>query len=359
MSIEQLFNRAREENVLNSVLFELTYGCNLDCTFCYNDLSMTGRRVSLEQYKATLDELADMAVLYLAFSGGEPLMYKHFFELGAYAREKGFVIKVKSNGVPLNQRNAERLKAEVDPFIVDLSLHGANPQTHDRLTQVPGSFERLLRNIAFLQSLDIRLKLNAPLTRWNEGEVADMFALADSIGVPLEFDPEISPRDDGDMTPLEIAPSRKGIENMVRLSLQRSRLARDPDRIPVRLKPEIKPDPKLDRKKHKVCGAGSTNLTIDPFGNVYPCVQFRRSVGNIHEQTIREIWTGSGELKNVRDLASRALEIAREKGFKQFCMGLNELRTGNALETHESKLKINRIYERINWELREEDQDVA
>ncbi|MDX1461081.1 MAG: radical SAM protein, partial [Xanthomonadales bacterium] len=145
MSIQRLFDRSREANVLNSVLLELTYGCNLDCSFCYNDLAQTGRRLSQRQYLELLDELAGMGVLSLALSGGEPLLYPGFFELGHRARALGFVIKVKSNGLPLNRRNAERLRAEVDPFVVDISVHGAKPETHDRLTRVPGSFERLMR----------------------------------------------------------------------------------------------------------------------------------------------------------------------------------------------------------------------
>ena len=314
MSVERLLNRAREENVLNSVLLELTYACNLDCSFCYNDLNLRGRRLSLADYKTILDDLAAMRLLHLTLSGGEPLVYRHFFELGAYARERGFVIKVKSNGVPLNRRNAARLKAEVDPFLVEMSIHGARAETHDKLTQVPGSFERLLRNIATLQAAGLRLRLNSTLTRWNEGEVEEMFALCDGMGVSLQFDPEVTPRDDGDLSPLDIAPSAAGIAHMVRVSLRRGRAAAQAERVPIRLKPAVDKDLKLDPKKHKVCGAGSTNLIIDPFGNVYPCVQFRRKVGNVHDQSIPEIWTRSVALAEVRDLAGRALQVARKEG---------------------------------------------
>ena len=351
MSFERLLNRARDENALNSVLLELTYSCNLDCTFCYNDLNLRGRRVSLDMYKTLLDDLAEMGVMSLTLSGGEPLMYQHFFELGAYAREKGFVIKVKSNGIPLNLRNSKRLKAEVDPFIVETSLHGARPESHDRLTQVPGSFERLVKNIEILKDQGLRVKVNSTLTRWNEGEIAEMFALADAMEFQLQFDPEVTPKDDGDLSPLEISPSKAGIESMVLLSMQRSRAAQLDERIPITLKPETGPVQNRGSKKQKVCGAGSTNLVIDPFGSVFPCVQFRRDVGNIHDQSVIEIWNGSSELKDVRDLAGRALEVALGKGLKQFCMGVNELRTGDPLKPPESKLQIDQIYQRIHWEL--------
>lgn len=359
MSVKQLLNRAREENVLNSVLLELTYSCNLDCTFCYNDLNLRGRRLSLADYRRLLDDLAAMQVMHLILSGGEPLLYRHFFELGAYARERGFVIKVKSNGVPLQRRNAERLKAEVDPFIVEMSIHGAGPDTHDRLTQVPGSFERLLRNIEDLKDVGLRLTLNSTLTRWNEGEVGEMIALCDRLGVRLQFNPEVTPRDDGDLSPLEIAPSAAGIENMVRVSLARARGSEQPGRLPIRLKPSEKDADRLDPKKQKVCGAGSTGLTIDPFGNVYPCVQFRRKAGNVHEQPIHDIWANSAVLADVRDLAGQALLVARKRGLKQFCMGVNELRMGDPLTPPPSKLEIDRIFQRVHWEEGAGGQDAA
>lgn len=359
MSVSRLFKRSRDENILNSVLLELTYSCNLHCTFCYNDLNLRGRRVQLDGYKTLLDDLADMGVMSLTLSGGEPLMYQHFFELGAYAREKGFVIKVKSNGIPLNIRNAQRLREEVDPYVVETSMHGARAESHDRLTQVPGSFERLLKNIEILKNQGLRVKVNSTLTRWNEGEVKDMFALADSMGFPLQFDPEVTPKDDGDLSPLEISPSKEGIKNMVRVSMQRGREAGAGDVLPIVLKPDNRPPLNPNQTKQKVCGAGSTNVIVDPFGSVYPCVQFRRAVGNIHDHSITDIWENSSELKSVRDLAERAQEVAVEGGLKQFCMGVNELSTGDPLQSPASKLKIDEIYQRVHWELQQEDPEVA
>ncbi len=51
MSYSNTIARAWTENRLMSVLLELTYACNLDCTFCYNDLTIGGQRLSLKQYR--------------------------------------------------------------------------------------------------------------------------------------------------------------------------------------------------------------------------------------------------------------------------------------------------------------------
>ena len=132
MSLANLTPRIWEENVLFTVLVELTYKCNLDCFFCYNDRSIQGTPLSTGQYFRLMEDLRDMQVLNLVLSGGEPLAHPDFFKIGAKARELGFVVRIKSNGHALTQRLASRLKREVDPFGIDISLHGASAESRAR-----------------------------------------------------------------------------------------------------------------------------------------------------------------------------------------------------------------------------------
>src|SRR4051812_49806679 len=243
-----------------------------------------------------------MEVMNLTLSGGEPLAHPDFLALGARARELGFVVRVKSNGHALRGELARRVRDEVDPFLIEVSLHGATAAVHDRQTRVPGSFDRLLANLRELRDLGVRVKLNSTLTLWNEGEVEGMFALADSLGLPLQVDPEVTPRDDGGREPLAISPSRAGVARMFALQAARSRSSAG-EALAVAKGGD---DGTLPAAVEKHCGAGSAGVAVDPYGNVYPCVQWRRPVGNLHQQSIREIWTGSAGLREVRDLTTRA-----------------------------------------------------
>ncbi|NNE20270.1 MAG: radical SAM protein, partial [Myxococcales bacterium] len=210
MSYSNTIRRAWTENRLMSVLLELTYACNLDCTFCYNDLARVGQPLSLDQYRQLLDDLAELGLLNLTLSGGEPLAHPRFFDIARHARSLGFVIRLKTNGHAVRHAMAERIRNEVDPFIIEVSVHGASPETHDRQTRVAGSFERLVANIRTMKSLGLRVKANSVLTRWNEHEVEGMLALYDELGVLFQIDPEVKPRDDGDLEPLAIQASEKG-----------------------------------------------------------------------------------------------------------------------------------------------------
>jgi MoaA/NifB/PqqE/SkfB family radical SAM enzyme len=177
MSYSDTVKRTWNDNRLMSVLLELTYACNLDCAFCYNDLSLGGQRLSLAQYRELLDDLASLGVLNLSLTGGEPLAHPRFFEIAGHARNLGFVIRLKTNGHAVKGAVARRVRDEVDPFLVEVSLHGASAETHDRQTRVAGSFERLVGNIREMKSLGLRVKANSVLTRWNEHEIENLLAL--------------------------------------------------------------------------------------------------------------------------------------------------------------------------------------
>ena len=139
-------------------MLELTYRCNLDCFYCYNDRESGGRPLAIDDYCRLLDELVPLGTMTLSLTGGEPLAYPRFFELGNAAKEKGFVVRIKSNAHALHYETAVRLKKEVDPFLVEVSLHGATARTHERQTRVSGSFAKLMKNLQAMKDVGLRVQ---------------------------------------------------------------------------------------------------------------------------------------------------------------------------------------------------------
>ena len=339
MGFGEIILRGWRKNLLSSVLVELTYRCNLKCFFCYNDVEREGVSLSTEQYLSFFEDLREMEVLSLTFSGGEPLAHPDFLVLGKRARELGFVVRIKSNGHALQGTLARRIKEEIDPFIVDLSLHGSRAETHDRQTMIPGSFDRLLKNISELQELGFRLKLNATMTRWNYEEVEAMYEIADGLGVVLAVSPNVVPRDDGDKEPLSIQAPREAKFALFKLLAKRARVQGYDDEASVQV-PRLADDGMGPAPVEKNCGAGSSHVTVDPYGDVLPCVQWRRPVGNLHENSIQEIWAHSTGLDEVRGLTVDALQTTNSSGPRRellgFCPGQAELETGSPLEIYPS-----------------------
>ena len=108
-SFASVLRRAWNENALFAVLVELTYRCNLDCFFCYNDLALAGTPMTTPEWVKLFEDLSEMQVLNLTLSGGEPLAHPDFFLLGRKTHDLGFVVRVKSNGHALGGTLARRL----------------------------------------------------------------------------------------------------------------------------------------------------------------------------------------------------------------------------------------------------------
>ena len=345
MSFGRLVNRVWRENMLFSVLLELTYHCNLDCFFCYNDVGQDGRALSERQYLDLLEDLARLQVLNLTLSGGEPLAHPSFFSIGARARELGFLVRVKTNGHALGKHLASRLQREVDPFVIDISLHGARAHTHDRQTRITGSFDRLMQHLKLMTERGMRIKLNAILTAWNEDELEGMYALADGLNIPLTMDPTVTPCDNGDTSPYRIRPSISAIRRLCELQAQR-----EPERFVPVSEPSVETQRAGSAQENcdgidglgadKHCGAGASALAIDPFGNVFPCVQWRRPLGNIHRQSVSQLWKNAGVVQPVRELGPKIRVLIQGLGaaapHAAFCPGLAELETGSPMSLYRS-----------------------
>jgi mycofactocin biosynthetic radical S-adenosylmethionine protein MftC len=334
VTFSDILGRCWENNTLFSVLLELTHRCNLRCFFCYIDPARAGESLSLGRYHMLLEELAAMQVMNLTLSGGEPLLQPHFWEIGRRARELGFVVRLKSNGHMLRGDVVPRIKAEIDPFSIEVSLHGARAATHDAQTRIPGSFRRLMENLGQMKDGGLRVKLNSVLTRWNENEVEEMCALADDLEMPIQFDPQITPRDDGEASLQSITATDTGLRNLLRIQVGRG----------LKLKPRdhsagLPPPP-----SNKHCGAGSSTLTVDPYGNVYPCVSLRRKVGNLHDRTVSQIWSENPELETIRDLMVQAGRVVDNLGpfgcTMSFCPGHAYVTSGDATRPYPAALRV-------------------
>jgi MoaA/NifB/PqqE/SkfB family radical SAM enzyme len=308
-----------------AALFELTFVCNHACTFCYN--SPTGQKeMSTAEVMDALRKLADFNILYLTFTGGEPLVRRDFFEIAKAARELGFALRIYTNGFLIDEAMAKRIKEIANPIEVEISIHGARPETHEKLTCVPGSLGKVLDAARNLRALGVRVILKCPITRDNQEEVLDLYNLAQGLGVNIIFDPVITPRDDGDRDPLSLMATDDFLK----------KYWSDDAYAGARKQPV--PVPRNDAPGEAVCGTGRSALAIDPYGNIYPCVQWRRKAGNIKElASLKEMWHTSPVLIEVRKSAVEMADKLREQhheggagGFCNFCLGVADLQTGDA-----------------------------
>ena len=90
------------------VVWNITSQCNLKCRHCYIEATEAAKagEMTTADGMAFIDDLAEMKVPVLMFSGGEPLVRPDLFELAAYAVEKGLRIVLSTNGTLIDDFTA-------------------------------------------------------------------------------------------------------------------------------------------------------------------------------------------------------------------------------------------------------------
>ena len=118
-----------------ALLAELTYACPLHCPYCSNPLALDEYRDELttEEWQRVLAEAAELGVLQLHLSGGEPMQRHDIVELVQCANQLGLYTNLITSGLGFSTRRAERLRdAGLDHVQVSIQADEAGPVRPDR-----------------------------------------------------------------------------------------------------------------------------------------------------------------------------------------------------------------------------------
>ena len=249
---------------------ELTYRCNLDCIHCYcKDLKDNSEELDTSQWKKVLDEIKQEGCLYLTFTGGEPLVREDFLELYSYAKENCFIITIFTNGLALNGRILSHL-ARFRPFSIELTLNGIKKETYESITQIKGSFSRVMENIKKIKEKRLPLVLKSNCLKQNKDEIAKIKAFADSFlgkkkaRFHFKYGPMIYPRLNRDKAPTNF---RLSFDEMLELKKKDLDIWQEYVRS---LNADF-PDLKRDKSFLYSCTAWMKQFFINPYGRLKFC----------------------------------------------------------------------------------------
>src|SRR6516225_7365945 len=109
--LEQQRSKAETFGIPLAVLAELTHRCPLQCPYCSNPLQLDRASMELttEEWKKVLSELAELGVLQIHFSGGEPAARKDLVELVKHANDVGLYTNLITSAVLLTREKLAEL----------------------------------------------------------------------------------------------------------------------------------------------------------------------------------------------------------------------------------------------------------
>lgn len=287
---QALHSRIVAGRVPVSATIEVTRRCPLTCQHCYNNLPMGDRKAQLEELSYAehcriLDELADAGGLWLLYTGGEILARRDFLDIYTHAKKKGFLITLFTNGTLITPKVADYL-VRWRPFSIEITLYGRTKETYERLTGVPGSYERCIRGINLLLDRGLPLKLKTVAVTINKHEVWDMKKFAEEeIGVEFKFDSMMNPRIDCSQSPLAV---RLTPEECVEFDLQDPKRMEEWKIFSAKFLGPVHSPEHRDEVYH--CGGGVNSFAINPYGQMSICVLSQKDLYDLRAGSFLEGW---------------------------------------------------------------------
>lgn len=162
-----------------AVLLEITHRCPLQCPYCSNPLELDrpNSELTTEEWHRVLGELADLGVLQVHFSGGEPVARPDLPELVARATEVGLYSNLITSAATLTKAKLAQL-ADAGLAHVQISFQGSEAALANRIGGHKNGHALKLQAAAWTRELDLPLTVNAVMHRQNLHQLSDIIAMA-------------------------------------------------------------------------------------------------------------------------------------------------------------------------------------
>jgi radical SAM protein with 4Fe4S-binding SPASM domain len=288
---------------LREMKIELTHACGLHCVHCSSVAEANCARTMTEaECTRILQQAAEIGVEELAFSGGEPLLWKNLPDAVAFAAAHRMrVLLYTSGNAPRAQWLLKQMKS-AGLAAVMFSVFGADADHHERVTKVPGSFARTIEAIRECRRLGLPVELHFVPMADNYVQLPAVAQMGVRLGASR-------------VSVLRLVPQGRGATGLERqLSYEQNGML---GRTICQLRDanyDIRtgsPYNFLMLNDNPDCRSGVDRLTVGPDLRIFPCDAFKhispadlgaaREYCSLKEHALAECWQKSPYLAVVRE----------------------------------------------------------
>ena len=160
----------------------VTEACPFRCRHCYADCASSPKpgEIPAERWISVLDALAERGVIHVYFEGGEPFLKPGFLDVLRSTTEQ-MMTMVRTHGWRLSRPLADELAA-IGVGRVFVDLMGADAETHDAASGVPGSFAEACDAVRNLAEAGVPADVVCIMTRQTAPQLHRMAHLARQLG---------------------------------------------------------------------------------------------------------------------------------------------------------------------------------
>ncbi|MEK6823966.1 MAG: radical SAM protein [Nanoarchaeota archaeon] len=172
-------------NTFNVVWLALTYNCNNKCSWCYSSSNTLKEKKILEKNKIIpiLDLLDNLNIKRTILIGGEPTIYPYLDEVLFEHKKRGIKTGLVTNGRILSNKEFSRSLLEKEVSYLTVSIEGYDSKSHDKITNIPGSYLESINGIKIANEIGIKVSSNTVISKENCNDLEKI--LNSLISLPL------------------------------------------------------------------------------------------------------------------------------------------------------------------------------
>lgn len=294
----------------NTVWLPLQYECNNKCTWCYapsKNNSSEDKRFNEEKEIEFLKLISDLNIKKTILIGGEPSLYPNIERVIKRIQEKGIKTSMVTNGRKLSDYFFVKRIKDAGLNSLTISIEGSNPDIHDFITNVPGSFYETIKGIDNSIREGFHVSTETTICRENENDLENIVKLLEQKNLFFKLfnicGPCVDELENSPYT-LSFFEGTKIFEKIYLFSNKKNIKLVTP--VPIcnfnqELYQKMKKTKSISHACHILFGS---NFVLDANGDVLPCVHFSNypvfniyNNGNvISSQEFRKLWEDPKEV---------------------------------------------------------------
>lgn len=268
----------------------LTYVCQNQCPHCYNDPDRFELgSLSTEEWIRVIDQLVEVGVPQIIFTGGEATLHPGLVEMVAHGDGRGMIVGLNSNGRRLARRSYADELAKAGLSHVQITLESHLGDLHDKMVGAK-AFKQTVAGIETALAAGIHTLTNTTITKVNADTIEQTVDYLYELGLRTFAMNGMIYSGGGDANP-DAIPQAALPSILVRV---RDRAAHHGMRFlwyTVTEYCEMSPvELEIGAKR---CNAGEYSMCIEPNADVLPCQSYYVTAGNVLRDPWPAIWNSA------------------------------------------------------------------
>ena len=285
----------------------ITSGCNYRCKHCGNN-STAPKESDLkdEEIYKLLDEMIELNLLKINFTGGEPTTNPHLIEYIRYVKGKISRITMTTNGSLITDEFAKRLK-DAGLNMAKISIDGLS-KFHNQFRNFENAYEKAIAAIKNFQKHGIEVRVQTTLTKDNTKDLLDLMEVLSDLKISHQTIVPVCPIGRADR---EMMLDKESYKNFIYdMHLKVKDLIEKGTTTNFQIRPVFGARELFEGLRNTSfetlsmkysCEALQNTMEIQPNGDVVPCSFLSLPIGNVRNKSLLEIWKDA-EANKLRGL---------------------------------------------------------